>query len=183
MVPASAADLSTRYDSTSMRLHWITALLVIALWCLGETIDWFPRGEPRIAARSLHIVFGALLTMIVCWRIWWRAGPGRRLPAAEMGALRMLASAIHFALYAVLVATLVLGIVNTLVRGDSIFGVFALPSIAPGNRALRGQIEDLHSWCANALVILAGVHAAAALWHHYVRKDGVLLRMLPARSR
>jgi cytochrome b561 len=174
---AAAADVS-RYDSTSIRLHWVTAALVIVLWCLGETIDWFPRGDPRVAARSAHIVLGALLAAITCWRIWWRASRGRRLPAAEMGALRVLATATHLALYALLVATLILGLANTLVRGDSIFGLFALPSLAPGDRALRGQIEDLHSWSATVLLMLAGIHAAAALWHHYIRKDGVLRRML-----
>jgi len=180
MHAATATDTAPRYDSRSIRLHWVTALLVIVLWSLGETIDWFPRGEPRVVARSLHITFGVLLAAILCWRIWWRAARGARLPA-EPGALGKLATAVHFALYAVLAATVVLGIVYTWARGDSIFGWFSLPSFAPGDKELRGQIEELHSLGANVLLILAGVHACAALWHHYIIKDGVLRRMLPAR--
>jgi cytochrome b561 len=172
-----------RYDNTSITLHWITAVLVLLLWCAGETIDWFPRGTPRVTVRSLHILFGVALGAILCWRIWWRTGgAGRRLSAVDSGVLKMLSNGVHVALYFVLVATVILGVANAWVRGDSIFGLFSLPSFAPGNRALRGQIEDLHSWSANALLILAGLHACAGLWHHFIRKDGVLRRMWPARS-
>lgn len=181
MAATANADAALRYDSTSIGLHWITALLAFVLWVLGDTIDWFPRGEPRIVARSLHISLGALLALILAWRIWWRLARGRRLPAAELGPLGALSSAMHFALYAIVVLTVTLGIANAWVRGDSIFGWFSLPSFAPGNRELRGQIEELHSLGANVLLILAGAHALAGLWHHYVRKDGVLRRMLPAR--
>ena len=180
---AAFAGTSLRYDNTSITLHWITAALVILLWCAGETIDWFPSRDARIAARSLHILFGVLLGAILCWRIWWRTGgAGQRLPAVDSRALNALAKSVHVALYVILVTTVVLGIANAWVRGDSIFGLFSIPSIAPGNKALRGQVEDLHSWSANTLVILAGLHALAGLWHHFVRKDGVLRRMWPART-
>ena len=54
----------------------ITAALVILIWCAGETIDWFPRGGPRMAVRSLHIVFRVLLGAILCCRIGRRARRG-----------------------------------------------------------------------------------------------------------
>jgi cytochrome b561 len=176
-----AADTTIRYDPTSLRLHWITAALVLALWCAGETIDWFPRGGPRIAVRSLHILFGVLLGMILCWRIWWRASRGSRFPAAGNELMLRISGAVHVALYFLLIATVILGVANASVRSDTIFGWFAVPSFAPDNRDLRRQIEDLHSLSANTLVIVAAIHALAGMWHHYVMKDGVLRRMLSAR--
>ena len=178
--PNAAAPL--HYDRTSMRLHWLSAALVLLLWCLGETIDWFPRGAPRVGARSAHIVAGAVLALILVWRIWWRAARGARLAPAELGRLDALARFVHVLLYFVAVATVVLGLANVWMRGDSIFGVFSVPQLAADNRALRHQVEELHGLFANGLLILAGLHAAAALVHHFVWKDNVLRRMWPQRG-
>lgn len=174
-------DSSLRYDSRSIRLHWTTAALVFMLWCLGETIDWFPKGDIRIAARSTHICLGAALALIVCFRIWWRLGTGRRLPPAGTGIVQSLSTAVHFTLYAALLGTVVLGAANTWVRGDNLFNLFTIPAFDPGNKVLRGQVGDLHALLANVVLWLAGFHAAAGLAHHFLWKDNVLRRMLPAR--
>jgi cytochrome b561 len=171
------------YDARSIRLHWITAVVVAVLWCLGETVDWFPRGTARVVERSTHIALGALLGLIVGYRIWWRASAGRRLPPASSGAIQLLATLGHYLLYALLVATVVLGLANVWVRGDNIFNLFTVPAFDPGNKPLRGQVEELHSLSANTLVIVAGLHAVVALVHHFFMKDGVLRRMLPALKR
>jgi cytochrome b561 len=165
------------YDRRTIRLHWLTALLVAALWILGQTIDWFPKGLPRGSARSTHIVLGALLAAVIVYRIWWRSTSGRRLPPADEGFLRLLSVWAHRALYVLLCLTVALGITNALVRGDSIFNLFRIPSFAPGDKALRGSIEHLHGLSANVLLALAGLHALAGLSHYFVGKDRVLQRM------
>jgi len=53
-------------------LHWLTAALVISLWALGQTIDWFPKGNPRVFARSMHISLGIALALVLVARIHWR---------------------------------------------------------------------------------------------------------------
>ncbi|MDR3416440.1 MAG: cytochrome b/b6 domain-containing protein, partial [Nevskia sp.] len=85
---------------------------------------------------------------------------------------------LHHLLLALLVAAVVLGVSNVWVRGDTFF-VLKIPEFDPGNRALRGLVGDLHAYVTNAIVILAGVHALAALYHHYILRDSVLRRMLP----
>jgi cytochrome b561 len=175
-------DIAPNYDARSIRLHWITAALVVALWCLGETVDWFPKGSIRIAARSLHIFLGVALGSLLCFRLWWRLGADAvRLAPAGSAIVRALATVVHFALYALLLATVVLGLANTWVRGDTLFNLITIPAFDPGNKALRGQVEDLHSLSANILIWLAGFHAAMGLAHHFVWKDDVLRRMLAAR--
>jgi cytochrome b561 len=170
-----------KYDLRSIRLHWITAALVIALWCLGQTIDWFPKGNVRIAARSLHICLGVVLGLVLCYRLWWRVGGGHRLPAVGPAMVQALSTVVHFLLYATLLGAIALGVANTWVRGDNLFNLFTVPAFDPGNKALRGEVEDLHALFANVLLGLAGFHAAAGLAHHFIWKDDVLRRMLLAR--
>lgn len=171
------------YDSRSIGLHWATAALVIALWSLGQTIDWFPRGSARTAARSVHIILGIILGLILCYRIVWRSGKGRRLPPSGTGVFQRLATLLHFALYLALLATVSFGLANVWVRGDTLFNIVTFPAFDPGNKVLRGQVGDLHALAANILLALAGMHAAAALLHHFVWHDDVLRRMMPALRR
>ena len=171
------------YDRRTIALHWITAVLVIALWSLGQTIDAFPKGDPRVAARSTHIVCGALLALVLAYRFWWRLGGATRLPPAGTGALERVAVWTHRALYALLAATVLLGLANTWVRGDTLFNLVKIPAFDPGNKALRETVEELHGWAANTLLIVALLHAAAGLAHHFVVKDDVLRRVLPGLRR
>lgn len=168
-----------RYDSRSIRLHWLTAALVAALWLVGQGIDWWPRGDPRIAARSVHIVLGAVLALVVALRLRHRFGPDAQSPPADAGLAGAAAVVMHKALYILPIAAVGLGILTAWVRGDTVFGLFALPSFAPGDKAVRKGIEGLHELAANALLAMAMLHAAAGLLHHFVLRDGVLRRMLP----
>jgi len=179
---AAATNSPLGYDPFSVRLHWITAGLVVLLWGLAKTIDWFAIGAPRVDARSAHIVLGAALAAVLVLRIVWRLQWGRRLPAANEGIAGAAARLVHIALYALLLSVVGLGIANAWIRGDDLFNLFSIPSIAPGNKALRHSVGHLHSTFANILLILAGLHALAGLAHHYVLKDGVLRRMSAKRS-
>ena len=170
---------ATRYDTTTIVLHWITAILVAAQWLGAQTIDWFPRGALRIDARSAHITGGVLLALVLLLRIVWRLTAGRRLPHADTGLLHVVAKATHWGLYALIAAMVLVGMVLTWTRGDSIFNLFTIPSFAPGNRALADQVQDVHATIGWIIISVAGLHAVAALVHRYVWRDGVLGRMLP----
>jgi cytochrome b561 len=181
--PPPPGAAGPRYDRASILLHWATAVLVLLLWGVAQVIDLFPKGEPKIAVRSVHIVLGAALAVVLSWRLAWRIGWGRRLPPDRPGLLHQLARFGHLGLYALLAATVMLGLANAWVRGDTITGLFTIPPLAPGDKALKKLVADLHGTCANLILIAAGLHAAAALLHHFVLHDGVLRRMWPARRR
>jgi cytochrome b561 len=168
-----------RHDAVTIVLHWVTAALVVALWTIGQTVDVFPNGPVRIDYRSIHIVLGAILAVVVLARLAWRLAQRDVLPPIDHGLLLAIARVTHWALYVLLVVTIVLGANYTWARGDSIFNVFTIPQMVPGDRALAHQIGDWHALAANGLLIVAGVHAAAALFHHYILRDETLRRMLP----
>ena len=102
-----------RYDRTTVLLHWGIALVVVAQWLGAHTIDWFPKGPYRVDARSAHIVCGVLLTAALVYRIVWRARGGVHFATDRRSPVAMLAAGVHFALYALLLGVLGLGLANT----------------------------------------------------------------------
>lgn len=174
-----AVEPAARYDGVSILLHWLSAALVATLWALGQTIDFFPKGAPKIDARSVHITLGATLAVVLIARILWRASAGRRLPLAYPGWLGAAARVVHYGLYLLVGVTVTLGIFNAWQRGDVLFNVYTIPQLIPGDLSLKRTIANLHGDFADIVLIIAGLHAAAALAHHYLLRDGVLRRMLP----
>ncbi len=168
-----------RYDASTIGFHWVTAILVVMQWLGAQTIDWFPKGALRVDARSVHIMFGLLLTALLAARVVWRLTRGRRLPLADQGALNVVAKATHWGLYALLVAMVLVGMAVVWAQGDSIFNLFSIPAYDPGNPGLGEQVQGIHGTIGWLILALAGLHAAAALAHRYLWNDGVLSRMLP----
>ncbi len=173
---------ATRYDARTIALHWTVALLVVAQWASGHTIDWFAKGPPRVDARAVHVVLGSLLALALAWRVVWRASGGRRLAQAKtLDAL--VSQAMHLTLYAVLIVVVGLGVFNEMLRGDDMFGFGHLPKWGTWDKDARhllsNRVTTWHGLGATLILILAGLHASAALIHHYFLRDGVLKRMLP----
>ncbi|OJY77430.1 MAG: hypothetical protein BGP12_02565 [Rhodospirillales bacterium 70-18] len=167
------------YDRGTIALHWLSAALIALIWLSAQVIDWFPPDAGRSTMRSLHIAMGVGFGLVLLARIGWRHTGGRVLPPADTGLLHLAGQAAHWALYALMIGEVMLGLANSWVRGDEVFGLFRIPAFDPGNRTLRRTVGGLHELAANAILIVAGLHAAAALFHHYVWRDGVLQRMLP----
>src|SRR5207248_6890231 len=94
---------------------------------------------------------GVTLGVVILLRMAWRASSGRRLPLAAPGFIGYGAKIVHYGLYLLIVATVALGIANVWVRGDSIFGLLTVPTLAPGDQVLKETVEDLHGWFANAV--------------------------------
>lgn len=174
------------YDRFTITLHWLTAGLVILLFALALGWDLFEHGSPlRKGMQSLHISLGILLGVVILTRLAWRFTGGRRLPPASSGWLQRAATGMHVSLYVLLVAQVILGLTLRWAQAESFmfFGLFPLQFSGTEHRTLAHTIEELHDAVAWIIISLAGLHAAAALVHHYVWKDGVLRRMLPRAPR
>ena len=169
------------YDRTTILFHWSSAALVVALWIIGQTADWFPRGAARGVVWSTHFTLGAILILLWLARIVWRATSGRRLPGLGSPTMAWLAKAGHGMLYLGIGLVCAVGIVNLFAHGSSVWGLIHFPKLA--DKTLRGLIAVSHEWGANLLLLLAAGHACVALAHQFVLRDGALARMWPALSR
>jgi cytochrome b561 len=177
----AAGDDGSTYDNVAISLHWATAFLVIANFALSQTWDWFAKPTKGLM-EDTHMSFGVLLTAVIVARLVWRLIPGHQVSSLEAGWVRLASKGTHCLLYALLVAEAVLGFTFRWGAGRpmSFFGLGIPPMIGEIAKPLRHQLREFHEWIGWAIIVIALVHALAALYHHYVLKDRVLRRMLPA---
>ncbi len=184
--PENVHMLAKTYGPMQKNLHWLVFLLVIGLYGITYAEELYPRGDPgRAMVWWLHISFGLLLLAVLFLRVGVRLGLGTPAQSYRVSRLEgRLANLTHALLYVLLFAVPILGIFLTWYRGDalSFFGLFTMPAPFAADKEIARSVHELHELGANALLILAGVHALAALWHHFIRGDDVLLRMLPGNN-
>jgi cytochrome b561 len=178
----AAGNDGTNYDGVAIFLHWATALLVIVQFAMANLWDSFDK-PTRQGLESIHVSLGVLLSAVVLARIVWRLIPGHQRPAVVSGWVQLASKAVHYLLYLLLVAQAALGFGWRWAQGHPVefFGLFGIPGpYGELGRPTRHIFHDLHVNVAWAIVIIAGLHAIAALYHHYFLRDRVLKRMLPA---
>jgi cytochrome b561 len=180
----AAGDDGTIYDGIAIFLHWATAVLVFANFALGQTWDGFAK-PTRVLMEDTHMSFGVLLTAVLVARLAWRWIPGHQVSALEAGWMRLTSKTVHFLLYALLAAEAALGFAFRWGAGRPMefFGLGIPPLIGEIAKPLRHDLREIHEWIGWAIIVLALLHALAALSHHYVLKDRVLERMLPSVRR
>jgi cytochrome b561 len=163
-----------------MAFHWIMVALIVLVGILGLLHDSWPKRTQSFWI-NIHALIGLLVWLLVIARFWWRRrNPPPGLPP-EAGALaRRLSVPVHRLLYALIFVIPIIGMVTFLWHGRALdFGLFQLNFGIRSNRAIFHPTEDIHGYLAYALFALAGMHVLAALWHHFIRRDGVLKRMWP----
>jgi cytochrome b561 len=176
---------SQGYGAVAMALHWLVVVLVIGAWFTGQSVDSLPRGPQRDTGMFVHITLGLSILASVAARLSWRLTDPP--PAPEEAAFgrwgEWAGQAAHYIMYALLVAAPAVGIVAVFARGRGlpVFGLFEIASPWAADRNFAHNVTEVHETLANGLMILVGLHAAAALVHHYVMRDRTLLRMLPGR--
>lgn len=149
------------YSALQIRLHWIVAALVILQLIFGEsTGEGFDArvegaGSGYNTASIAHIVAGVLIGLFMVWRLMQRRGRG--VPDEGTGLQALAAKVVHWAFYAVLIVAPLVGLAAW-------FGA-------------SEDIADLHTMVKPVLIGLIAVHVVAALYHHFILKDGLLLRM------
>lgn len=171
------------YGAVPQAMHWVTVALVILAWFLGQFDDIFPKGAARAASLYVHNSAGLAVIAILALRLIWRlADPPPPIEHTILGAwLDRAGRLAHYVLYALLIGAPISGIVLQFSRGDSLplFGLTEIASPWVADRAFARTVKEFHEVMANALVIFAAFHAAAALVHHWLLRDRTLARMLP----
>jgi cytochrome b561 len=175
-------NTSTRYGAVSQSFHWLTVVLVGAAYLLSvegpESRIYAPENA---SALSLHETLGILVIVVVVLRLAWRLVD--RPPEDPPMAAWMLYSSllVHWALYLLLAAIPLAGILGALYGGHpvTLLGFGPVGPFLTTSSDLGRSLAEVHGTLGNLIIIVAGLHAAAALFHHFVLRDRVLLSMLP----
>ncbi len=162
-----------RYGTVAQAFHWVTVILVAAAWLVA--------GHDRSPTMMLHQTLGVAIVAVVAVRLIWRAFDRRPAQAEISTAEAWLSKIVHGLLYLMLLAIPVSAIVGTQLEGHAL-QLYAFGSVGPfleTSRSLGHRILEVHQLMGTGIIWLAGLHAAAALYHHYFKRDGVLRTMLP----
>jgi cytochrome b561 len=179
-VASEVRAVSKRYDLAAIAFHWIVAALIVFLGELGLLFNDIPR-EARPFWIDVHGCVGLVYFVLVIARLAWRSAHRPPDLPADIGAFdRRMSAAGHHALYALMLLIPVFGVVAYVWHGRVFdYGLFQLNFGVHMNREVFEPAETIHQFLAYGLFMLAGLHVLAALYHHLVRRNGVLLRMLP----
>ncbi|HDR9474253.1 cytochrome b [Burkholderia multivorans] len=169
-----------RYNKPAIFFHWIIFVLV-ALAYLAIEIRGPKGSDSRAFWMNVHFTAGTLVLALSVLRVLWRAIGRTPAPVAQPALLKWLATLAHIALYVFIIAQPLLGIMMVNLGGKPVsldwLGV-SFTLFGP-DKALRPTIKEAHELIGNAFYFVIGLHALAALYHHFIKRDDVLRRMAP----
>ena len=172
----------TRFGNMTIALHWLMLSLIIAVYACIELREFFPKGsDPRTALKTWHFMLGLSVLSLVWLRLFARFFSATPAIYPAPVAWQMLAAkAVHSLLYLWMVTLPVLGWLLLSASGKPIpFFGYQLPALISENKNLADTIKELHETLGTAGYYFIGLHAIAALFHHYIQRDNTLTRMLP----
>ncbi|CAE7722296.1 yceJ [Symbiodinium necroappetens] len=170
-----------RYGAVAQILHWVTVALFIAIFALAWIQDGMTLSPEKVQIINLHKSVGVTILALAVLRLAWRwYSPPPSLPEGMAGWERRAAHASHVALYVVLLAQPLIGILHSAAANFPVvvFGLFTLPALIGPSEEVKQVLESAHHLLARVILALLAIHILAALRHHFVVKDDVLTRML-----
>jgi cytochrome b561 len=176
------AAQSSRFSWLLITLHWVDLLLVIGVYATFELHDAFPKGSAgRAALTSWHSMLGVSVLGLAAVRLLVRAfSPAPAIDPAPPRWQATAATLTHIALYALMFVLPLTGWPMFNADGKELMWFGAqLPTLVAPSKPLAHTIKEVHEVLANLGYGLIGLHAAAALFHHYVMRDNTLQLMWP----
>jgi cytochrome b561 len=170
-----------QYGSTAKLLHWLVVALLLVQYPIGWLMPDIHGGMKPGVGMTLHISFGIVILIVIVLRLAWRlthpVAPESSLPAWQ----RLGSEGVHWLLYVLVLATTITGWLFASFRGwgVSFFFLTPLPMLASENPATLKAIDGLHQVAEWSLLVVIGIHVAAALAHIFVYRDRIMQRMLP----
>ncbi len=180
-------NTGSRYGSLSITMHWLMLLLLVSVYVSINLHDLAPKGsELRAAFKTWHFMLGLSVFLLLGARLAIRflSGPAPRIEPPAGRRQLAAARAMHLVLYAFMIAMPLLGWLALSAGGKPIpfFGL-ELPALIGPSKGMASTFKEVHETIGTIGYYLIGLHALAALIHHYIMRDDTLARMLPgARS-
>jgi len=173
-----------RYGLLSVGLHWFMLLQLIAVYACINLREFFPKGsDPREALKVWHFMLGLSVFLLVWIRlIVHMTGPVPGIEPAPPAWQNVLGKLVHVALYGLMIGLPLLGWMLLGAEGKvtPFFGL-QLPALVGEDKNLADLLKEIHETGGTIGYFVIGIHALAALFHHYVQRDNTLRRMLPTR--
>jgi len=174
-----------RYGSLSIGIHWLMLLLFVAVYGAVELHELFEKGsDSREMLMTWHFMLGMLVFVLVWLRLGARlSGPTPAILPEPPGLQQLSSKLLHLALYLLMIGMPLTGWLMLSAAGKPIpfFGL-ELPALIGENKDLGKQIKEVHEFVGTTGYFLIGLHTVAALYHHYIKHDNTLTRMLPGRK-
>jgi len=170
------------YTRTAVGLHWVIGLLILAAFPLGLYMHGLPLSPDKLKLFSYHKWIGVTVLMLAVVRIAWRfTFRPPELPSTMRRWERFAALVMHCLLYALLFAVPLSGWITSSATGFQTvwFGVIPLPDLVGRDKEFGQFLLTLHASLNYLLIALVGIHIAAALKHHFIAHDYVLIQMIP----
>ncbi len=162
-------------------LHWIIAALIIANFVTEYFMHSLPVSDLKWWFYDLHKSLGITALGLIAFRIFWRLNNAPPHPITMQLWQQKASGFNHAALYLAMIIMPITGFIGSKAGGHKAmwFGMFDMPDLFGKNMDLNWWAEIIHTYTSKAIIVLVGVHVAAALFHHFIQKDEVLTRMLP----
>jgi cytochrome b561 len=176
---------TSRYGTLTIGIHWLMLLLFIAIYATINLREIYEKGsDPREALKAWHFMLGMLAFALVWLRIAARFSGPTPVITPEPEKIQMLsAKLLHLTLYALMIGMPLTGWLLLSAAGKPIpFFGFELPALIGEDKDLSKQIKELHEFVGTMGYYLIGLHVIAALYHHYIKRDDTLTRILPLRK-
>ncbi|ADQ85143.1 cytochrome b [Methylovorus sp. MP688] len=173
---------SSRYPTLMIFLHWLTLFLIVLVVFTVLGRELVETKATRQLLLGIHQSLALLIPIIALIRLALRLTRRQRIPRYDWGLLQdFLVKRVHGLLYLGMLAIPVLGwaLVNAKGHVASLLWVLPLPELTAADMDMADQLAEWHETAAWLFLGLIGLHALAALWHHYHKKDDVLRAMLP----
>ncbi len=179
----TARNTPERWGSVSKTLHWLIALLILALGVVGLVMGELPRTPKYFWVYTAHKSLGITVLSLVALRLLWRlyAGAPRPVPGTPTWQERI-ATVTHWLLYGLMFAIPLSGWLYDSASGlrpFKLFGLVEMPKLVAPDEQAAQVAHAFHEWGFWALILLVLAHAGAAFYHHLHQRDATLARMLP----
>lgn len=177
---------AARYSKPVVILHWLMLLLMVGVYAFIELKVLFVKGTPpRELMKTIHFTLGLKVFLFVLMRIYFRVSSAT--PAIQPALNPMthyVSTAMHLALYALMIGMPIAGWLILSAAGKPIpFYGLELPPLIAKNKELAKTIKELHETAGSVGYFLIAGHALAGLFHHYIKRDNTLTRMLLNQSK
>ncbi|QLG88257.1 cytochrome b [Chitinibacter bivalviorum] len=180
----------SNYNALQIGLHWLVALLILAAFILVWTFDNTPLAPDTFKLKlqliAWHKWAGITVLMLFFVRLIYKLIRGTPAIDPELKPIeRKMAVSVHHLLYLLMLVLPMVGWMLSSAKGYPVmlYGVWQMPDLVAKDEALAHTLKEIHELLANGLMVLVGLHAAGALKHYFIDKDGTLARMLPFLKR